>query len=217
MKGFRFMTAVLGLSLAATAWASPVKVWHDLQENKPSLVRAEGVIKAPPEAVWNYLIRFNEYANFMPRVSESFFISQAGVEALRQAGTQNANKIKMIAKKYKAEMPRKAGQSWEGLVFMVLNLPFPVENRWYVLKAVQDETRAGEHIYKRCWSLVIGNIDGAKGCWTLEPANGGSETLGRYEDQVDPGGKLPDWAAKMGATQIVPEMFESLEKVAAAE
>lgn len=196
------------------AWAASVKVRHEHQEGIPDQVKAESVVKASPEAVWSYLIRFNDYSKFMPRVIESLFISEDGIRAIQGAGTRNANKLRSVARKYKIEPSRKMGGKWEGYVFMVLDTPFPVENRWYVLKAVQDETRSREHIYRRCWNLVIGNIESAEGCWTLKPGEETSETLASYEDVVNPGGNVPEWAAKMGANQTVPQMFKSLEKMA---
>jgi len=200
---------------AATGWASPVKVTHDIRAEGPSLVRAEAVLQASPEKIWNQVVRFNEYDQFMPHVLESFFISEEGVAALKGAGTKNANKLRSVAKKYKNAVPRREGQKWSGLVFMVLNTPFPVENRWYVIRTTQDETRAAAHVYKRCWDLVTGNIESAKGCWTFEPS--GEGTLSRYEDEADPGGKVPEWDTRMCATQTIPEMFEKIEKLAAAQ
>jgi hypothetical protein len=214
MKTVRNVLAALSLLAAATAAASPVQVKHDIRSDGPSQVTAEGVLKASPERIWSQIVRFNEYASFMPHVLESFFISEEGVEALKNAGTRNANKLRTVAKKYKVAVPRREGQKWSGLVFMVLNTPFPVENRWYVIRTVQDETGASGHKYKRCWDLVTGNIESAKGCWTLAPGPTPGETASRYEDEADPGGNVPEWVTRMGATQTIPEMFEKVEKLA---
>lgn len=213
-----FFQVLLAVFLAtAPAWASPVKVTHDIHAEGPSTVKAEGLLKATPENVWKQVVRFNDYDQFMPHVLESFFISEDGVRALKDAGTKNANKLRPVAKKFKLAVPRREGQKWSGLVFMVLNTPFPVENRWYVIRTTQDETKATMHIYKRCWELVTGNIQSATGCWTFEPGEVAGETASRYEDQADPGGKVPEWVTRMGATQTIPEMFEKIEKLAASQ
>ncbi len=203
---------------ASLGVASPVKVWHEHLKGEPSKVRAEGVIKASPESVWENLIRFNEYSKFMPRVMESFFISREGVEVLKTAKTHNANKLRKVAVKYKLENLRDLrvpGKKWDALVFMVLDTPFPVENRWYVIHAMQDETQAAHHRYRRCWNLVVGNIRSADGCWSIEPAAHPEEALSRYEDSVNPGGSVPEWVTRLGATQTVPQIFRNLERVAA--
>ncbi len=214
MKKTTGLSAALFMMLAATASASAVKVTHDIRSDGPSEVTAEGVLQASPEKIWAQVIRFNEYATFMPHVLESFFITEEGVETLKNAGTANANKLRAVARPFKTPVSRKEGGRWEGLAFMVLNTPFPVENRWYVIRTVQDETGAAGHKYKRCWELVTGNIESAKGCWTFVPGANPEETVSRYEDQADPGGNVPEWVTRMGATQTIPQMFEKVEKLA---
>ena len=205
---------VLFVLTAAAASASPVQVKHDIRSDGPSEVVATGVLQAPPEKVWAQVIRFNEYASFMPHVVDAFLINEAGVEAIKNAGTVNANKLRAVAKPFKVAVPRKQGGRWEGLAFMVLNTPFPVENRWYVIRTVQDETQSAQHRYKRCWELVAGNIDSAKGCWSFAPGANADETSSVYEDHADPGGNVPAWVTRAGATQTIPEMFEAVEKLA---
>ena len=213
---FFWIILLTSLASSSLSWAGKLKVWHEVHKGAPSWVKAEGAFTASPEKVWNSLIRFNDYKTFMPRVQESFAISEEGLEALRQAPTRNANKLRVLAQKYKIEMQRQPGKKWDGFVFMVLDMPFPVENRWYVIHASQDETKSAQHIYQRCWDLVFGNIEAAQGCWTLKPSEDGKETVALYEDSVNPGGKVPQWATRMGATKTVPEIFESLEKVASS-
>ena len=211
-KLYFFITLFFLITITSPLQAAQVKVWHEYHKNTPSAVKAEGILKASPEAIWKTLIRFNDYADFMPRITESFFITPEGIEALKKSKTKNAQKIKKIAQKFKTMYPRKKGKTWNAYVFMVLNTPFPVANRWYILHTVNDETKAQEQKYKRCWKLVIGNIDNAQGCWYLEPTPQPSNTLARYQDSVNPGGHVPQWAAKMGATRTVPKMFKNLEK-----
>ena len=212
-KSWWLLFALHGL-WAGSAEAVSVKVRHELQDGGPSRIHAEGVLNATPEAVWDYLIRFNDYSKFMPRVRESFFISLEGVERLRGSIKQGSEAARKIAENYRTEMPRKIGKKWEGMVFMALDLPFPVKNRWYIIRAIQDETQGSRRLYQRCWSFVTGNIAGASGCWNLSPTDQPTETLARYEDNINPGGHVPHWIAELGADQTVPQIFDSLERVA---
>ena len=201
---------ILPLKLAG----ADVHVTHDYKKGEPSLVHAVGTIVGNSDDVWENMIRFNDYASFMPRVIDSFFISQEGIQAIQAAGTRNASRLRSVAQRYKVEGDRKKNGVWSGFVFMVINTPFPVENRWYILNVTQDETQAAVHTYKRCWNLVEGNIEAAEGCWQVQPDAIKGKSLLTYQDHVNPGGKVPEWIARMGATKTVPEMFESLEKVA---
>lgn len=206
------------LSREAGAVAA-LQVRDTYQEDGRATIRVEGVLKGSPEKIWNDLVRFNDYSKFMPHVTESFFISETGVQKIREAmkETMNANKIRNVAKPYRIDVVQRKNTSWDGLVFMVLDTPFPVENRWYVIRTTQDESRASENIYKRCWNLVIGNIESAKGCWHLGPSGDGSETSARYEDNVNPGGHVPQWVSRMAAHETMPDVFRTLEKRAVAD
>ncbi len=209
-----FAVFSIASSIGALSFAADVKVSHELKPGQPSLVHAEGSIHSSPEEAWENMIRFNDYKNFMPRVVDSFFISPEGIAAIQNAGTRNANRLRHIAAPYKIDAARKSGGLWGGYVFMVIDTPFPVENRWYVLKVEQDERQRAQHVYKRCWELVDGNIEAAQGCWQIAPGADPGHARLTYNDQVNPGGKVPDWISRMGATQTVPQMFDSLEKVA---
>jgi ribosome-associated toxin RatA of RatAB toxin-antitoxin module len=212
MKKTSLLLIVTFLCALPIAHTAQVEVWHELRDNAPSAVNAEGVLSAEPEEVWEALIRFNDYSTFMPRVRESFFISPEGVTALQQAKTKNPNKIKNIAEQYKTKATRHKGKVWTGDIFMVVNAPFPVVNRWYVLHMRLDETGSAQRSFQRCWHLMVGNIDQAQGCWDLKPTAKGVKTFARYQDSIDPGGAVPKWASRMGATQTVPKIFKNLEK-----
>ena len=204
----------LSLAFSTSLFAADVKVTHDYKRDEPSLIHAVGTFEGYPDVVWENMIRFNDYASFMPRVVDSFFITQAGIDAIEHAGTRNANRLRAIARPYKVEGNRKKNGVWNGLVFMVINTPFPIENRWYVINVVQDETHAAAHTFKRCWTLIDGNIEAAEGCWQIQPDSTEGKSLLTYQDHVNPGKKIPEWVARLGATKTVPEMFESLENVA---
>ncbi|OGP14513.1 MAG: hypothetical protein A3F89_02105 [Deltaproteobacteria bacterium RIFCSPLOWO2_12_FULL_50_11] len=211
MKKIIIPFAIFALFIANSLEAATIKVWHEMHDNAPSAVNAEGILKASPNAIWETLIRFNDFAKFMPRVRESFFITQEGVDALKKTKTNHINKIQEIARLYKTDDHRLKGGKWEGFVFMVLNTPFPVTNRWYILHTIHDESEAFQDKFYRCWNLVFGNIENAQGCWYLQPAEEPSHTFARYQDSIHPGGNVPRWAARMGATQTIPQMFKNLE------
>ena len=88
MKKIIIPFAIFALFIANSLEAAPIKVWHEMHDNAPSAVNAEGILKASPNAIWETLIRFNDFAKFMPRVRESFFITQEGVDALKKTKTR---------------------------------------------------------------------------------------------------------------------------------
>ena len=217
MKNHSLLGVVLGMMCVLSSLnvhAAHVKVRNEMVPHEPIRVIADGTLEATPKKVWENMIRFNDYASFMPHVMQSYFISEEGVNALRAIPTSKSSKAaNKLAQAYRIESPRRQGVLWNGHIFMAVNMPFPVENRWYILAVEQDERQASRQEYKRCWSYVTGNIDSAHGCWSVAPSEIEGQSQLHYEDNVSPGGHVPQWISKIGATQTVPEMFESLEKV----
>ena len=48
-------------------------------------------------------------------------------------------------------------------------LPWPLGNRWYIIKVLRDESQAAKHRYTASWSQVMGNLRENRGEWRLEP------------------------------------------------
>jgi hypothetical protein len=99
---------------------------------------------------------------------------------------------------------------WPGdtvLFYNVLDMPFPVSDRWYLLEMMRDKAT-----HSISWSQVIGNLKSTAGSWQLAPWLDGRHTLATYTTVSEPGIALPGFVLDMGLTQSLPCVIKALRK-----
>ena len=109
-------------------------------------------------------------------------------------------------------MFREEGKVWSQNLFLIIDTPFPIADRWTVLKLTADESRARRHEYDQCWTLLVGNVNAAEGCFHIKPGPETDTTDLVREEISDVGGHVPGWVMRMGAKVIVPQIYRNLEK-----
>jgi hypothetical protein len=103
-----------------------------------------------------------------------------------------------------ADGPRK-------VVFMDVDLPFPIANRHYEIELEQFRwDRPPRPCWESHWKYLrgSGNIEDNFGRWEL--LGDGEITWLAYIAFVDPGGKIPNWTANWAARQALPQMIDSV-------
>ncbi len=98
---------------------------------------------------------------------------------------------------FSSTLGRHAGQVWTSYVLQRFNLPWPLADRWNVMKVKNDETKSGSGMYKYDYKTVAGNFKDLKGYWELIPIPnkpGWTEFRGEYSS--DPGIAIPHFLAK---------------------
>jgi Polyketide cyclase / dehydrase and lipid transport len=100
--------------------------------------------------------------------------------------------------------------------FQSLDLPFPLGNRYYKIRArssVEGQGRA--RVWRLWWSYVpgTGNVADHHGWWVLVPdGTGAGRTLAACALYTDPGGGVPAWAAHRGTAMTMPYVFSGLRQ-----
>jgi hypothetical protein len=101
------------------------------------------------------------------------------------------------------------------IVFMDVDMPFPVANRHYEIEL--DQARSGP-ADRPCWESYwrylpgSGNIVDNHGRWELR--GDGRVTWLAYVAYVDPGGHVPAWTVNWAARKALPRMIESVREEA---
>lgn len=104
---------------------------------------------------------------------------------------------------------RKASQKWSSQAFMSFNLPWPLDNRWFVQTFTVDETKASEGRYRLDYEVRLGNFKALKGYWELSPIPdkpGWTEYRAQYVS--NPGIAIPKFVAKKAAIISIRKDFE---------
>jgi hypothetical protein len=179
--------------------------------------KMEGVIQAPPEIVWRLFVQANEWKNYrLPSLTDSRAVTDAIV---REVGTSGKVEDVYRALGDKIVDPtanRKKGGLWSGYTFQHYDLPWPVANRWMIVKNNNDETKSGQGIYRSDWSKAAGNVRTLDGSLTLEPFDRDPDrTLLVYRIQSDPGSHVPKFLLKWGVKKTMPEVIRIVRREAA--
>ncbi len=172
-----------------------------------------GVIDASPEIVWQVIIEVDNYKYFMPRTLNSVVVEAEKLPLILQRRPERAEEVEALLGHSSANPAgcRIPGGKYTGYLYSHLNFPWPCSNRWYIIKLVQDESRALQHYYHSTWSLVTGNLRENSGEWRLEPF-GPSKTKVVYRLLTDPGGSIPGCMVDRGTLDIMPQIIMAVRK-----
>jgi hypothetical protein len=171
------------------------------------------IIKAPPEVVWQVITAVNEFRFFMPQTLKSMAVDPEKVPMIVQKQPTKAEEVEKLLGPTPADPAsyRVPGGKYTIYHYSHLNFPWPCNNRWYIVKSMQDETGAAQHDYRLTWSLVIGNLKENSGEWILEPY-GTNQTKAIYRLNTDPGGAIPGFLIKQGTFTTLPQIIEAVQE-----
>lgn len=174
---------------------------------------ATGVVAAPPAKVWEVVTDANNFREFLPRMINSRLVrfaelkkilqerpgSAAGVEALLGSDPPNLTSFRIPGRKYL------------GYFYGHLEVPWPLRDRWYIVRVQWDETQAARQIYSCSWSLLLGNLREYRGEWRVEPF-GGNRTRLTYRVMTDPGGLVPKFVVEEFTTKTLPQVIAGVRR-----
>ena len=162
---------------------------------------ARVIVAAPVEQVWAVLLDAGKFHEYMPRYLASDLVGGDVAERARALGWGRAELEKAAAENRLKEWP---GDTV--FFYNVLDMPFPVSDRWYLLEMVRDNV---SHTIQ--WNMVAGNMKENYGGWVLESA-GPDRTLVTYFTCSDPGISLPNFMLDIGLKSALPGVVAGLRK-----
>lgn len=177
----------------------------------------EGVIEAPTDLVWRLYIQANDWKRYgLPSLIDS--------RAVSQEVTELAAKDEKVEHFYKAlgnrffdpNSWRRKGEKWVNFSFQYFNIPWPVADRWYVVRTLNDETKSGTGIYRAEFTRAAGNIRTLEGTIQFEPFQGDRNlTRMEYHVRSDPGSFVPRFLVKWGVRKTMPGSIRAIRREAA--
>jgi hypothetical protein len=172
----------------------------------PDLVggTALGLVDAPVDATWEALNDFNHYATFMPRVRVAHLVDAAAWTQVAARAPWERGALEALLVHHPLDRP----QDERFFFYNVLDAPFPVRDRWYLLEMRRD---LSAHTLR--WTLVAGNLKATQGGWTLRPWPADPRrTLAEYTSYSDTGLPLPAFVLRAGLTQTLPDVIRGLRR-----
>jgi Polyketide cyclase / dehydrase and lipid transport len=174
-----------------------------------------GVINVPPETVWQVITDNNNFKKFMPQTLDSLIVTKEQVAKILKKNPKKRSQIeRLLNNTVSHPLPYQSpGKKWVVYFYSLLDFPWPISNRWYIIKINRDETRASENIYFDSWDLEIGNLKMNQGFWLLEPfGQGGTKTT--YQLLIDPGGHIPKFFIDIGTKVTMPGVIRAVREQA---
>lgn len=179
--------------------------------------RMEGLIQAPPDVVWRLYLQANDWKRYrLPNLFDSRAVSE---EVARfAASTQKVEDFyKVLGDRFfDPEKDRRKGGVWTNHTFQYFDIPWPIANRWFVVRSLNDETKAHEGIYRAEWVKAAGNVRTIEGEILFEPFEGRRNlTRMEYNVKSDPGSSVPKFLVKWGVKKSMPAAIRAIRREAA--
>lgn len=160
---------------------------HDNPQVGTRDIIAVGEVDAAPQAVFDVVVDFDHYPQFMPYVKES--------RNLKKTSDLQVTVYALLSpplvddRDYAIEVTKTVGTGRNGGVF---------KSAWV---AVPDAAPPRE-------SVVRVKIN--TGSWVMEPLDGGKRTRLTYNLSTHPGGSIPTWIANKSNTVAIPDLFKAV-------
>lgn len=160
---------------------------QDVEEGRRII--AVGEVDAAPEVVFNVLIDFDHYPDFMPYVKESRILSRRGdSEVITYARVAPPF---VSERDYPLKVRMTHGMLSNGGVFKI---------EWTALPEAEPEIEGVVRV-----KLNVGS-------WREEPLEGGTRTRLTYTLLTNPGGLIPVFVVNMSNTIAIPKLYEAVRK-----
>jgi carbon monoxide dehydrogenase subunit G len=172
-----------------------------------------GVVDAPPEKVWQVVIDANKFEQFLPRMIRSKLVRVEELNTIMQAKPIKASEAEALLGLIPPDIAqfRTPGRKYTGYFYGHVEVPWPVGNRWYIVKVHWDESQAARHMYTCSWSFIIGSLRENKGEWKVEPF-GDNRTLLTYRVVTDPGGFAPKFLVDNFTNKTLPQVITGVRR-----
>ncbi len=176
----------------------------------------EGVINAPSESVWKLFLRTNDWKYYrLPNLTDSRAVTE---DIVREVGTNQKAKAFYEVLGDQVINPvrhRNPTGIWSSYTFQYYDLPWPLADKWMVVKNKNDEREGPQGVYKIEWYCVAGNVKTMSGSMILEPfVENKDMTRMEYHVLSNPGSKVPRFLIKWGVRSTMPAAIRAIRRVA---
>lgn len=177
----------------------------------------EGVVDAPPKVVWRLFVQANDWKYYkLPQLADSRAVSEEVAQA--SVPLKKVEEFyKMLGERsFDAMDGQKPNAIWTNYTFQYYDLPWPVSNKWIVLKNENDETQSSKMIYRCSWEKSAGNVKTLSGDFRLEPFEGDPKrTFLHYRVETNPGSFVPKFLMKWGVKKSLPTAMRIIRRESA--
>jgi hypothetical protein len=166
--------------------------------------RAVGVVDASIDTVWEVLSDYNNYQQFMPRLSVTYLVDAGVLNELNKKKNWSRTQFETMLDSYRTEEFRDGGFYF----YNVMDMPFPFPDFWFLLRMERNPSA-----YRFHWTMVYGNMLLNEGSWELKPYGSDStKTIAVYMTRSDPGVYIPNILQKFALKSTLPDIIKNLRR-----
>ncbi len=190
-------------------------IFHSVKVSGSSARRGEvtGVINAPPEKVWQVITDANQFQEFMPITIKSRLVRPDELKIIQEKQPTTTADVEALLGPTPPDQAffRVPGQKYTGSFYGLMDVPFPLGDRWYLVTVLWNETQAARQIYTASWSFLTGNLRDYSGEWKVEPF-GDHKTRLTYRVVTDTGGFVPKFIVKQFTDTTLPQVITAVRR-----
>lgn len=153
----------------------------------------------PADAVWKVLTDTNRWKDVISDYADSRTLNKEQFDLANEKKPDSAKALLDLigSQTFASNNDRVAGKVWTSYVYQRFKLPWPLSDRWMIMRVKNDETNADKGSYSYDYKMTLGNFKDLKGHWELLPIPdkpGWTEFRGEYTS--DAGISIPHFLAK---------------------
>ncbi len=184
-RAYFLAIALFGIALSSSrvgAATDDIKTWTETENgNDAPSYFAEGIVNAPPSAVWDLVSHCTDYVRNMPRIAASKELSRSGDES----------------------------SEFTAVCEVTADVPFPFSDLTSVSRATMT-VDAQNGSYMRVWELIRGDYEVNEGSWRLVAVEGGAKTKVTYRIHAKPKLPLPKSLIESSQRTALPQVIQRL-------
>lgn len=177
-----------------------------------------GVVDAAPQRVWTILTDINQWSGYgIPGLHASRVIPNDRIVDLVVFADRPSYRARSFVKKEIPLTPldRRPGKIWRANAFQYYDFPWPVSDRWVLLKVTHDERRSEAFEFTARWLMLTGNVKSGSGYFHITPfQDDPSRSLVSYRIDSDAGIPVPRFLVRYGTNRVLPRIIHALRREA---
>lgn len=174
-----------------------IEVEVTLAKNRLWTAKSEFLVEAPTDTVWDVVLdQIDQWSEFVPRILYSRIVTEDQAKKIKELENLKWESVVKIAQGEVGPLPQRIQRTrpngWEYHKLLLMDLPWPINNRWALQKEI-DRYDPAMHAYARRFILEKGNLVVAEGYWTARPHRQNPNwSVVYYENSYDPGFQVPE-------------------------
>ncbi|MBI2501029.1 MAG: hypothetical protein HYW02_06120 [Deltaproteobacteria bacterium] len=173
-------------------------------------------IEAPPSLVWQIFIDSDRWLSYeIPTLLDSRLVTPKITNQVGESKKVGHFYEILGRQSFSMRSQRLVGGEWGHDAFQFYDVPWPVKNRWMIIRVQDDETKSLTGLYRATMTKAAGNIKSLEAEMVLAPFEGDPRrTRFVYSVRTDPDAHVPKFLIRWGVKRVMPAVIRAIRQEA---